>query len=443
MTSKVLVVDDEPHLEMVIRQVFRKQTRRGELIFLFAENGERALELLADNEDVDVVLSDIKMPRLSGLALLKRLNEERPLIRTVMLTAFGDMKHIRCAMNHGAFDFLTKPINLDDLQITLSKTLQQVDLMKSLHRERQKRHLTEKLERLNESLASTLNLEEILEHFIAILKEMVGYDRALIALDYSGDVLIATTEGWDQPRDEGFDLFLAGLYARVNGVDRHLNLHATTVTGAEQATELLCLGLPMVEGRGGLVLLERSSDAVFSETDCSMGVAVARKAAFAVDNARLYEQVARLAVKDPVTDLHNYRYFMEQATREVYRAHRHELALSLLMFELDWFREAVETQGQAEADSLLQRFAKALGRVCRHTDLVVRYGHDRLAILLVETHALDAAKMVRRLREDIARTLTDQPLALSASPGLAILGEDDTLGEFIAAAERGLHTAER
>lgn len=121
--AKIMVVDDETDLEMLIKQKFRKQIRQNEYEFLFAINGQDALDKLDANPGVDIVLSDINMPEMDGLTLLSRLHESKPLIKSVIVSAYGDMDNIRVAMNRGAFDFITKPINFEDLTITMEKTL--------------------------------------------------------------------------------------------------------------------------------------------------------------------------------------------------------------------------------------------------------------------------------------------------------------------------------
>ncbi|WP_053992868.1 adenylate/guanylate cyclase domain-containing protein [Mangrovimonas sp. TPBH4] len=121
--SKILVVDDEPDLEVLIKQKFRKQIRQKEYEFYFAQNGNDALDKIGDLPDLDIVLSDINMPEMDGLTLLSKLSEQKPLLKAVIVSAYGDMENIRTAMNRGAFDFITKPINFEDLTLTMEKTL--------------------------------------------------------------------------------------------------------------------------------------------------------------------------------------------------------------------------------------------------------------------------------------------------------------------------------
>src|SRR6476661_5812162 len=124
--SKILVADDEMDLEVLIKQKFRKQIREHKYEFVFAVNGNDALEKLQENPDVDVVLSDINMREMDGLTLLLKLNEISPVIKAVIVSAYGDMENIRAAMNRGAFDFICKPVNFEDLDITIQKTLHHV-----------------------------------------------------------------------------------------------------------------------------------------------------------------------------------------------------------------------------------------------------------------------------------------------------------------------------
>ena len=123
---KILVVDDETDLEVLIKQKFRKKIREQEYEFLFAVNGNHALQQLADNSDVDIVLSDINMPEMDGLTLLSRLSEKHSLLKSIIISAYGDMENIRTAMNRGAFDFITKPVNFEDLELTMEKTIKHV-----------------------------------------------------------------------------------------------------------------------------------------------------------------------------------------------------------------------------------------------------------------------------------------------------------------------------
>jgi adenylate cyclase len=135
MTARILVADDEPDLETLIQQKFRHQIRAGTVSFLFVRDGVEALSVLEADQDVDLVVTDINMPRMDGLTLLEKLQQiEGNLSTTIIVSAYGDMANIRTAMNRGAFDFLTKPIDFLDFESTIAKTIRHVEVLREARR---------------------------------------------------------------------------------------------------------------------------------------------------------------------------------------------------------------------------------------------------------------------------------------------------------------------
>ena len=152
---KILSVDDEAPLELLIRQYFRRKIRNGEYEFYFAHNGLEALSILYNTPDIEIILSDINMPEMDGLTLLAKVNEMRnPALRVIMVSAYGDMKNIREAMNNGAFDFATKPIDMDDLSRTIEKAIEQINFV----HESQKEHA--QLESLKNDLTTARDIQQ-------------------------------------------------------------------------------------------------------------------------------------------------------------------------------------------------------------------------------------------------------------------------------------------
>jgi class 3 adenylate cyclase len=134
MTATILFVDDEPDLEALVLQKFRHQIRAGTVAFVFARDGVEALRTIEANPDVDMVVSDINMPRMDGLSLLAKLQEADDKKSTIIVSAYGDMSNIRIAMNRGAFDFLTKPIDFSDLEATIDKTIRHIEILREARR---------------------------------------------------------------------------------------------------------------------------------------------------------------------------------------------------------------------------------------------------------------------------------------------------------------------
>ena len=164
MAATILVVDDEPDLELIIRQKFRKRIRQKEIQLIFAGNGVEALAILQDQRDIDMVLTDINMPKMDGLTLLTNISKKYPTIKTVIVSAYSDLPNIRSAMNRGAFDFLTKPIDLQDLEITTNKTLAQVQQIKSALKKEQlaQEAKAESLQKLQAEIAIRREAQEAL-----------------------------------------------------------------------------------------------------------------------------------------------------------------------------------------------------------------------------------------------------------------------------------------
>jgi adenylate cyclase len=134
--AKILAVDDEADFELLLRQRFRRQIRADEFAFRFAHHGEEALAVLAEEPDIELLLLDINMPVMDGLTLLAELRARQSVVRAIIVSAYGDMANIRTAMNRGAFDFVTKPVDLNDLEITIRKTLDEIGRIRELDRRR-------------------------------------------------------------------------------------------------------------------------------------------------------------------------------------------------------------------------------------------------------------------------------------------------------------------
>lgn len=164
MPAKILVVDDEPDLELLICQAFRKKIRQKQFQLVFAHNGLEALKKLEAEPDIDIVLTDISMPEMDGLTLLTKLNELYPIIKAIIISAYGDLENIRTAMNRGAFDFLTKPINFQDLEITTHKTLEYVLRIKADRKQERlaQQAQAELLSRLQQEITERQRAEEAL-----------------------------------------------------------------------------------------------------------------------------------------------------------------------------------------------------------------------------------------------------------------------------------------
>lgn len=152
---KILCVDDEAAVELLMRQYFRRKIRSGEYEFFFARNGVEALDVMCNNPDIEIILSDINMPDMDGLTLLAKVNEMRnPALHVIMVSAYGNMANIRQAMNNGAFDFAVKPIDMEDLSLTIEKAIERINFV----HESQQEHT--QLESLKKDLTTARDIQQ-------------------------------------------------------------------------------------------------------------------------------------------------------------------------------------------------------------------------------------------------------------------------------------------
>jgi signal transduction histidine kinase len=216
MPETILVVDDEPNVEPLIRQVFRRQIRQQKLNFIFAHDGAEALSRLQSEPDIDIVLTDIQMPKLDGLTLLVKIGELKPALNmaltTAVLSAYDDMENIRKAMNAGAFDFLTKPLDHEDLRTTLDKLIQHVQYLKQAQEtvrrtQNELAHAYTALEEANQQLQA---LDKLKSDFIAVITHELR--APFVSISFSLELLERHSRGQVSPE------FLAQLAELQEGV---------------------------------------------------------------------------------------------------------------------------------------------------------------------------------------------------------------------------------
>jgi adenylate cyclase len=217
--TKILVADDETDLELLIKQKFRRQIREKEFEFVFAMNGVDALEKLGSHPDINVILTDINMPEMDGLTLLARLKDINPVIKAVVVSAYGDMDNIRSAMNKGAFDFICKPVNFEDLEITMRKTIRQVDQIKETLRAIHENNILKMY--VDESVLRYMNRKEFEQSLMTnetieasvVFIDICGFTR--IAENAPADVVVAMLNQY-------FDVIVKEIIALNGHIDKFM-----------------------------------------------------------------------------------------------------------------------------------------------------------------------------------------------------------------------------
>ena len=299
MPFKVLIVDDEPDVEVLIRQRFRKQMKDGEFEFVFAQHGVDALECLRNDPSVDVVMTDINMPVMDGLTLLANLSHLDRVMKAVIVSAYGDIQNIRAAMNRGAYDFLTKPIDFQDFEVTLRKTQQELDYIKQGLRARE--HLTATLDVVRD-LSSELELAPFLRKIISTITKMLNAERSTLYLydEKTDELYTEVGEGLDaleirMPTTMGIagtvfrssqPIRLSDPYSdpRFNrAIDRQLGFVTRSM-----------LSVPVINKQGrtiGVIQVLNKVNGFFSEDDEQRLQTFSSQVSIALENAKLFNDV--------------------------------------------------------------------------------------------------------------------------------------------------------
>jgi adenylate cyclase len=234
-SAKILAVDDEPDFELLITQRFRRQIRDQEFEFRFAHHGEEALATLSAEPDIDLMLLDINMPVMDGLTLLSELRERQLEVQAIIVSAYGDMTNLRTAMNRGAFDFVTKPVDLSDLEITVRKALANVAKLREMDRQR----MAAERARNNLSRYFSPNIVELL----AAQDEPLGAGRReTVAVLFADIVAFTQMAELMAPEDvlamlrEFHTRMTAQIFASGGTVDQYMGDGILAVFGATEAS---------------------------------------------------------------------------------------------------------------------------------------------------------------------------------------------------------------
>ncbi|MBD2751934.1 response regulator [Spirosoma validum] len=219
MNAKILVVDDETDLELLIKQKFRRQIREKQYEFLFAHDGTEALQVLDQEPDVDMVLTDINMPGMDGLTLLVKLHETNPMLKAVIVSAYGDMDNIRTAMNRGAFDFVTKPVNFEDLELTMQKTMDYIGQLRKTVQAIKENNILKMY--VDESVLTFMSRSE----FETALSSSEIVEASVLFIDICGFTALSERESADtivRLINRYFDLMVKEIIAQGGHVDKFM-----------------------------------------------------------------------------------------------------------------------------------------------------------------------------------------------------------------------------
>lgn len=417
MSSKILVVDDEPDLEILICQKFRKKIQKKELQFIFARDGLEAIEKLQADLEIDMVLTDINMPVMDGLTLLKKLSElQHPTLKTVIFSTYSDLESIRKAMNLGAFDFLTKPMDLEDLEITINKTLAHVQQMKDAL---EQKYLARQAQ---EQLLKQQALQESEKRFRALIENSTDM---IFILDIDGKV------NYSSPSSESIFCEInqhnigQKIWSWLHPDDRQLAIHIFQKLVQNPLEKQYLSELKIRNCQQDWEIFEAVFTNLLAE-DAVGGIVV--NCHNITERKKAEEKILHDALHDSLTGLPNRVLFVERLSQTFARYKRHPTEnFAVLFIDLDRFKVVNDSLGHSAGDRLLIEAAKRLKDRMRDEDTIARMGGDEFGILLEYVESKENAKNIAQKLQQILQLpfiISDREVYTSASIGIAFCDRD-------------------
>jgi diguanylate cyclase (GGDEF)-like protein len=403
-TGRILVVDDEPFFQEMFREVLSVAGHATRT----ASSAEEALELLGQDH-FDLLVTDIVMPGLDGIGLVREAKRRDPDIEAVAITGHEDVKLAVQAMKAGCAEFLTKPVDRGELTEVAERVLQRVRL-----RREHSQLLTENLEfarsqalyRQGLQILSTLDGEKLQDLTLSIMARVTdAQGAALWLVDEKGQLVLRSYRGLVDravlplridPKDPEWSSLL-----RPGG----LRLDPFGGTGGSFAVGLLADEEPL-----GMALLSDRARGRFGPDDHAAAVTVADFSAIAVKNARRFQALERIGLRDRDTGAYNLAYFVDYAGKEFYKARRYGRAFSLLVLSLDNAEQVRREAGREPFRRMVRDVVAAVTRVSRDADILAKVSESEYYVLLPETDYFGALMFQRRAFEEIRRAASVREL---------------------------------
>lgn len=475
---KILVVDDSK----VIRQKLSSVLTDAGYEVTMAEDGILGLEILnSDSADFDLLFLDIDMPNLSGLQVCRMLRNEPKYedFPIIMLTGRDQKKDMYWGKEAGATAYMTKPFKDEELLAKVSEVLKMsggkaaqqdasepniaVDqdkdvLFKAGELQEIQLFKMSLINKIYQISMSQQDLKETCSRIADIYSSVIDFDLATFLISDEENIkMFVFVKGpvtrkffkavKDGTRDEFENKFDEDLKWDLVEVDLSDPGQLIIKPGGAEVPKGFKTFLLESSGEAfGILTLARGEGGEFSQDEISMCDIINSQSALVINNVRMYEKIKRFAVADGLTGLYNHRYFQEQLEKEYSRARRFNISLSMIMIDLDHFKQINDTYGHQQGDIILKGVAAIVKRCVRDIDLVARYGGEEFAIILPETPKKNAVVVAERIREAVAKTefyAGDTLLQVRASLGVSGHPDDDikTRLDLVAKADKALYSA--
>ena len=419
--GRILVVDDDAFSRTLYGDML---TEAGHQV-VTAASGAEAIDLL-QRESFDAVVSDLVMPEITGLSVLAAAHALPRPVDVVIVTGHATVRNAVTALKAGAFDYITKPVDPEELRVAVTRLLDQ----RALLDENRELKSYVNLFRRCQTLATSLDRDQIVRSAAEALIEELG--------GAAGEFLFAAREeGTDDPAAPPRSEQIRRALSPILGGDPLAYSSVQTLEGKPDLATALgvpaigaVLVIPVRAGSrnfGALVVARGPGLAPFTLSELGKADFFGKHVGIALDNADKFREAKKLAFVDDLTELYNVRYLNFILDKEVKRARRYQTPLSVLFMDLDFFKGVNDRHGHLTGSRVLIEVAGVIRRCVRDTDVMVRYGGDEYTILLPSTDSPGAMIVAERIREQIAATaFTSEDgttLAITASIGVASFPE--------------------
>ncbi len=465
--AQILVVDDDIiNLQVMKNQLSGNKNWQVTTVL----NGIEALRTIESGKEYDLAIIDVMIPQINGYELCRRIRKQHSLVDLpiLMLTAKNRPDDILAGFKAGANDYILKPFDKSEFLarantlLTLKKSINQtVENARRLESERKQRELAECLREASSTLGVTLELEDVLQSLLNSLLKVVDYDFGYIILKENRNLKVKAVHSVNESYN--FDeLKKTDLLIEDNKLYSYLSQKQVPVIDLHQGVENFgqelpfesdapsTLAVPFIfnEQIIGILVLESEKLNQYTEYEASLVFTLAGQAAIAIENARLFSEIKRLANVDELTGLYNRRYFFELAEREYRAARRYNRDISVLLFDFDHFKKFNDNYGHDVGDKVLKTIAKKCARILRRTDIIGRYGGEEFAIILAETNLENGKEVAKKLREEVSKIKikVDGHGDLSATISVGVSGldmETKSLNNLLKLADQALYEAKR
>lgn len=404
MKGKILIVDDDAFFRVLCSDILTN----GGFLVKTASSGNEALNII-ENDDVDIVITDLVMPDVSGLEVLQRTKQHNTLIDVIMVTGHGSIESAINALKNGAFDYIRKPLNEDELIHTVNSCMEK----KALLEENQEMRQSLKLFEVSRAITSTLEISRLYNISLDALLQLVPgeagitvfYEEEGKKLDIKAIRHLSITAGERvvEVFRDNFARDLKGLES-VTVISKPENLRGDGEEVFKEYNSFLVA--PLTRGKtaiGFLLIMSSQNKSGYSLRDIKNAAFIVEHASQAFENAQKYSEAKEMAFIDSLTNLYNSKYLDTALDKELKRADRLMMPVTVLFMDLDNFKMINDKNDHLVGSKMLVEVGKILLKCVREVDTVIRYGGDEYVVILVDADYDVAMRVAERIRQTIEK----------------------------------------